>query len=91
MRKISIFGSTGSIGQNTVDLITWQGGAEAYDVVALTGASNIALLAEQARLLRADVAVTADPARYEALKDALSGSGVEVAAGPDALIAAAGR
>lgn len=91
MRRVSVFGSTGSIGQNTIDLITRQGGADACDVVALTGARNIELLARQACALRADVAVTADSARYAELKDALAGSGVEAAAGPEALVAAAAR
>ena len=53
MRRISIFGATGSIGENTVDLIERQGGPGAYDVVALTGGRNIARLAEQARALHA--------------------------------------
>ncbi|MEM6466206.1 MAG: 1-deoxy-D-xylulose-5-phosphate reductoisomerase, partial [Pseudomonadota bacterium] len=48
MRKVSVFGSTGSIGVNTVDILAHQGGAEVYDVVALTGAGNVKLLAEQA-------------------------------------------
>ncbi|MBB5514716.1 1-deoxy-D-xylulose-5-phosphate reductoisomerase [Rubricella aquisinus] len=90
-RRISIFGSTGSIGVNTVDLITRQGGADAYDVVALTGASNIALLAEQAVALQADVAVTARADKRDALEAALAGTGIEAAAGPEALIAAAAR
>ncbi|NNU80711.1 1-deoxy-D-xylulose-5-phosphate reductoisomerase [Halovulum dunhuangense] len=90
-RRVSIFGATGSIGVNTVDLLTRQGGAQAYEVVALTGAGNIALLAEQARALKAQVAVTADPARLDDLRAALAGSGVEAAAGPQALIAAAER
>ena len=49
MRRVSIFGATGSVGRNTVALLEAQGGAEAYEVVALTGAGNVALLAEQAR------------------------------------------
>ena len=88
-RKVSVFGSTGSVGCNTVSLLREQGGAEAYEVVALTGAGNVALLAEQARALRARIAVTADPARLGALRAALDGSGIETAAGPEALIAAA--
>jgi 1-deoxy-D-xylulose-5-phosphate reductoisomerase len=48
-RKISIFGSTGSIGQNTVELIALN--RASYDVVALTGGRNIVKLAKQARLL----------------------------------------
>ena len=74
-RRVSIFGATGSVGCNTVSLIEAQGGAEAYEVVALTGAGNVALLAEQARRLRARIAVTADPARYGALRAALAGIG----------------
>ena len=43
-RRVSVFGTTGSIGCNTIDLLTRQGGAETYDVVALSGAGNVALL-----------------------------------------------
>ena len=48
MKKVSIFGATGSIGQNTIDLIARA--PDAYDVVALTGARNIAQLAEDCLL-----------------------------------------
>lgn len=88
-RRISIFGATGSIGKNTIALIEAAGGAEVYDVVALTGSGNVALLAEQARRLRARVAITADPTKREALAEALAGSGTRVEAGPEALVAAA--
>jgi len=88
-RRVSVFGATGSVGCNTVALIEAQGGAEAYDVVALSGSGNIAHLADQARRLRARVAVTADPTRLDDLRAALDGSGVAVAAGPEALAAAA--
>ncbi|MEO0474782.1 MAG: hypothetical protein AAF085_02260, partial [Planctomycetota bacterium] len=89
MRRVSILGATGSIGQNTIDLIARA--PHAYDVVALTGASNIAQLAADARRLNAQVAVTADPARLGDLRGALAGSAVEAAAGPDAVIEAACR
>ncbi|MFN3641917.1 MAG: 1-deoxy-D-xylulose-5-phosphate reductoisomerase [Gemmobacter sp.] len=89
MRRISIFGATGSIGGNTLDLIARAPGD--YRVVALTGGANIARLAEAARRLRAEVAVTADPARLGDLRDALAGSGVEAAAGPAAIAEAADR
>ena len=86
---MSIFGATGSVGQNTIDLI---GRApENYDVVALTGAGNIAQLAEDARRLNADIAVTADETRLEELRAALAGSDVEAAAGQAALEEAASR
>jgi 1-deoxy-D-xylulose-5-phosphate reductoisomerase len=88
-RRVSILGATGSVGCNTVALIEAQGGAEAYNVVALTGSGNVALLAEQARRLRAWVAVTADPARLPELEAALEGSGTRAAAGPEALVEAA--
>ena len=89
MRKVTILGSTGSVGQNTVSLLEAQGGREAYEVVALTGGANVALLAEQARRLGARVAVTADPDRRDALAAALDGSGVRAEAGPEALCRAA--
>ncbi|GGX46401.1 1-deoxy-D-xylulose 5-phosphate reductoisomerase [Tateyamaria omphalii] len=89
MRRVSIFGATGSIGQNTIDLIARD--LDAYDVVALTGSSNIKQLAQDAIRLRADVAVTADEAGLDDLRAALSGSEVEAAAGPSALTEAGCR
>ncbi|GAA6165120.1 1-deoxy-D-xylulose-5-phosphate reductoisomerase [Pelagimonas sp. KU-00592-HH] len=89
MRKVSIFGATGSIGQNTIDLIARD--PESYDVVALTGGRNIAQLAEDARRLEADVAVTAHDALLPDLRAALEGSGVEAAAGGEAIAEAADR
>ncbi|AJE47332.1 1-deoxy-D-xylulose-5-phosphate reductoisomerase [Celeribacter indicus] len=89
MRRISIFGSTGSIGQSTLDLIRRD--REAYRVVALTGGRNIARLARDARDLGADVAVTAHEDCLPDLREALAGSGVQAAAGPHALLEAAER
>jgi len=90
-RRVSVFGATGSIGQNTLDLLYRQGGAETYDVVALTGGRNVAALAGDAIALRADIAVTAYPECLPDLRAALEGSGVRAEAGPQALIAAAER
>ncbi|MDO6455749.1 1-deoxy-D-xylulose-5-phosphate reductoisomerase [Celeribacter halophilus] len=89
MRRISIFGATGSIGQSTIDLIRRD--RAAYDVVALTGGGNIDLLAKDAIELGAHVAVTAYEDRLGDLKAALSGSGVQAAAGAQALLEAADR
>ncbi|WP_209596185.1 1-deoxy-D-xylulose-5-phosphate reductoisomerase [Ruegeria sp. HKCCSP351] len=89
MRRISVLGATGSIGQNTLDLISRN--PEDYDVVALTGGANIRQLADDARRLRADLAVTAHEDRLEDLRAALAGSGVEVAAGARAIDEAAAR
>ena len=91
MRSVSVFGATGSIGENTFDLLMRAGGPEAFRTVALTGARNIKRLAEMARALRAEVAVTADETLLPALKDALAGSGVQAAAGPQAILEAADR
>ncbi len=89
MRRVSIFGATGSIGQNTIDLIARDPGS--YQVVALTGASNIELLAHDARRLNAEIAVTADEALLADLQNALAGSGIKTAAGTAALTEAAMR
>lgn len=88
-RRVSIFGATGSIGQNTVDLIARD--LEAYDVVALTGARNITQLAADARKLHAQIAVTAVEGLLPELRAALQGTGIEPAAGEAALLEAADR
>ncbi len=88
-KRVSIFGATGSIGQNTIDLIARDPGA--YEVVALTGARNIAGLAADAKRLGAQVAVTAEAALLADLRAALAGSGIEAAAGAAALLEAADR
>ena len=90
MRRISILGITGSIGASTLKVIEAVG-LEQFQTVAVTGHSNIQALADGAKRLRAEIAVTADPARLPDLREALSGSGIEAAAGPDALIEAASR
>ncbi|WP_415183222.1 1-deoxy-D-xylulose-5-phosphate reductoisomerase [Phaeovulum sp.] len=89
MRSVSVFGVTGSIGESTYDLLLRQGGSEAFRIVALSGGRNVARLAEMARTLRAEVAVTAFDTCLPALREALAGSGVKAAAGPAALLEAA--
>ncbi len=88
-RRVSIFGATGSIGQNTLDLIRRR--REEFSVVALSGGRNVARLAADAREFGAELAVVADPALHAALKAALAGSGIEAAAGAEALVEAAAR
>ncbi len=90
-RKISIFGATGSIGQNTIDLVQRQGGAENYNIVALSGAENVALLAQQAIDLQADIAITALPEKLPELQALLQNTGIETAAGADAIAESAAR
>jgi 1-deoxy-D-xylulose-5-phosphate reductoisomerase len=86
-RRVTVLGSTGSVGRNTVDLIARD--REAFAVEALVASSNVASLAAQARALGARRAVVADAARYGELKEALAGSGCEAAAGTAAVIEAA--
>jgi len=88
-RSISILGSTGSVGVNTVDLIKLT--PERFSVKALSANRNVSLLAKQARMLKAEIAVIADENCYADLKRELSGSRVEVAAGRKAVIEAAMR
>lgn len=88
MKRVTIFGSTGSVGQSTVDLLQRIDG---HRVVALSGGRNVPLLAEQAKALGAELAVTCYPDSYDDLKQALSCSSIEAAAGPEALLEAADR
>lgn len=88
-RRLTILGATGSIGKSTLDLVTRN--RDRYQVVALTANGNAEALAAQARDLGAELAVVADPAAYGRLKEALAGSGIEAAAGPEAVCEAAGR
>jgi 1-deoxy-D-xylulose-5-phosphate reductoisomerase len=89
MRRVTILGSTGSVGQSTVDLL--RRNPETFAVEALTANRNPLRLAEQARALGAKFAAIAEPAHYPALKQALAGTGVDSACGPAALIEAAER
>ena len=89
MRRVTILGSTGSVGQSTVDLLLRN--PETFEVEALTANRNPARLAEQARALRARFAAIADPVFYPALKEALAGTGVETACGAEAIVEAARR
>ncbi len=88
-RRVTILGSTGSVGSNTIDLV--QRRPDAFQVEALTANCNVDLLAEQARQLGARFAAAADASCYRDLKKALSGSGIEAAAGAEAVIEAASR
>jgi len=88
-RRITILGSTGSIGCSTIDLIDRD--PDAYVVEALTANRSVDALAEQARRLNAKFVAVADPESYEGLKAAMSGTTAEIAAGPEAIVEAAAR
>ena len=89
VRSVSILGATGSIGASTVDLI--KRAPDNYQVEVVSARRNAAALAKIARELGAKLAVVADPAAYNDLKSALSGSNIEPAAGEAALLEAAQR
>jgi 1-deoxy-D-xylulose-5-phosphate reductoisomerase len=88
IRTVTILGSTGSVGTQTVDLLAAAPGR--FRVRALVGGRNAALLAEQASLLGAERAVISDPAQEAVLRQSLAGTGIEVASGRAAVIEAAG-
>ncbi len=87
-RSVSILGATGSVGTSTLDLIMRE--PDRFKVVALTAQNDVAGLARAARATDADLAVIGDETRYAELKAALAGTNIGVAAGPDAVVAAAG-
>src|SRR5262249_5189926 len=88
-RRVTVLGSTGSVGCSTLDLIERE--PERFAVVALTAHRNAAKLAEQAVRVGAELAVVADPAEFAALKRALAGTGITAASGAQAVIDAAER
>src|SRR5690606_37026662 len=78
-RRVTILGSTGSVGRNTIDIVARE--PQAYAVEALTAHGNADLLIEQARLLKPRYVAIGNEGHYAKVKDALAGSGTEVAAG----------
>jgi 1-deoxy-D-xylulose-5-phosphate reductoisomerase len=89
-RSVSILGSTGSVGRSTIALLE-AAPAGSFAVEALVANRDVAALAAQARRHRARLAVVADPDAWASLKETLAGSGIELAAGPQAVVEAAAR
>jgi 1-deoxy-D-xylulose-5-phosphate reductoisomerase len=88
-RSVTILGATGSIGSSTADLLRRD--TAGYQVEAVTAHRDAPALARLAREFHARFAAVADPAAYDELKSELSGSGIEAAAGPQAVVEAAQR
>jgi len=86
-KRITILGSTGSIGCSTLDIVSRN--PDSFVVEALTAFTNVELLAEQARRFRPSIAVIGDPSLKDQLSEALSGTNVRVAAGAEAIVDAA--
>jgi len=92
-RRVTILGSTGSVGCSTLDLIAHAAarGDDSISVEALTAHSNVEKLAEQARAFRPAFVAIADALKADDLRSALSGTNIEVGAGPEAVVEAARR
>lgn len=90
-RKVTIFGATGSVGVNTLDLIRYlrKTGEADIRIAALTANGNSALLAEQAIEFGAEMAVCADETCHTDLADRLAGTGIRVERGRAGLMEAA--
>ena len=85
IKNISILGSTGSIGTQTLDVVDKLD----LNVVALTASTNITLLEEQVRKYRPQLAVVFDEAKAKDFKDNIKDTDTIVLSGMDGLIAAA--
>ena len=89
VKRVSIFGATGSIGQNTLDLIGRD--QERFQVDTLTGGHQVDQLAQDAQKYGARMVVTAYDDHYQGLKSALSDTDIQVGAGASAMKEAASR
>jgi 1-deoxy-D-xylulose-5-phosphate reductoisomerase len=85
--RLSVLGATGSVGKSTLDLVS-HAPAE-FEIIALTAQSNVGELASLARRHKAQLAVIGDKTRLGELRDALAGTGIRTASGPEALVDAA--
>ena len=92
-RRITVLGSTGSVGVSTLDLIAFSQsrGEAGVDIEALTANGNVALLAEQAKKFRPRFVAIGDVSKKEELKSALAGLDIEIGAGAEAIEEAGAR
>ena len=88
-KRISIFGATGSVGQNTLDLISRD--RESYEIVVLTAGSNIDLLIKAALEFKPQAVVAATNDQFKELKNALSNTEINIGTGRAALLESASR
>jgi 1-deoxy-D-xylulose-5-phosphate reductoisomerase len=96
---VTVLGCTGSVGTQTIDLLLGSAGEDRarndgrarFKLRALVAGRNAKLLAEQAIALGCEHAVVADPAAFPILRDALAGTGITCASGPEAVVEAAER
>ncbi len=88
-KRISILGSTGSIGQNALKVINHLG--DGFEVKYLTAARSSEVLIEQVRKFQPEAVAVVESIAANEVKDALSGSGVEVLSGREGLLELASR
>ena len=89
-KRISVLGSTGSIGKNTLDIVR-RAAPGTYDVVALTANRSVEIVAEQAKEFKPEFVALADASQSKALNAQLAGTGIDTGFGPEAIIEAARR
>jgi len=87
VKRIGVFGSTGSIGTQALEVI--RANPELFSVEVLTAHSQDELLIKQALEFDPNVVVVSDETKYEAVKKALSGTSIKVFGGEAALEEAA--
>jgi 1-deoxy-D-xylulose-5-phosphate reductoisomerase len=86
-KRVAVIGSTGSIGTNSLDVI--ERFSDRFEVVSLAAMKNTALLTEQAKKFKPRFVAIADPERFGDIELSLSGSGIRIGSGDDAVIEAA--
>ena len=86
-KTLTVLGSTGSVGQNTLDLV--ERNQKAFSITALTANQNVKLLAKQAKFHRPELLVIGNKEQYSDLIKELDGFPVRVEAGYEGLIEAA--
>ena len=86
-KRIALFGSTGSIGKQAIEVI--RANETLFEVEILTAQSNHELLISQALEFNPNAVVIGDESKYSLVKEALSASGIKVFAGEAALVEAA--
>ncbi|RIJ15453.1 1-deoxy-D-xylulose-5-phosphate reductoisomerase [Henriciella mobilis] len=92
--RVSIMGSTGSVGRSALSVMAHAGSVSedpVFSIDTLTANSDVDTLARQSITYNARLAVVADDRAYKELKSQLAGTGIEVAAGADAIAEAAAR
>jgi len=87
MKKISLLGSTGSIGVNTLDVV--ERNPESFQVLAMSAGSNVDLFAEQVRKFKPKVASLFDTTKIATLKERVADLDVEIIPGEEGSIAVA--